>query len=245
MKYLAVRHIVQLHQRIMESTGGDSTILDTGKIESTHCPPRMTFEGRSLDPTLADKAAALAYSLNRNHAFRDGNKRISHAALEMFLVRNGHELDASMDGQEAIFLGVAAGTITREVFTEWVHAHIVRRGRRVPRRWANENPAACGRLGPRCRAEGPWPDDPTALRRHRLRHLPAGCRQPLHEQKCIERLGGDQARGPGWRDAGKCDPALAEDGHDVAAQRPTLGIVDDCRVDSSWTTTGSEPCPWG
>jgi hypothetical protein len=42
------------------------------------------FEGRSLYPTLAEKAAALAFSLNMNHPFQDGNKRTSHAAMEMF-----------------------------------------------------------------------------------------------------------------------------------------------------------------
>jgi len=38
---------------------------------------------------MATKAAAICYSLIRGHGFVDGNKRVAHAALEVFLVLNG------------------------------------------------------------------------------------------------------------------------------------------------------------
>jgi death-on-curing protein len=87
----------------------------------------MSFDGKPLYPTLIDKAAALAYSLNKNHGFADGNKRVSHAAMEMFLIRNGHEIDAGVDEQESVFLQLAAGEIDRKPFTELVRSHIKRR----------------------------------------------------------------------------------------------------------------------
>jgi death-on-curing protein len=114
MKYLTVQHVLRIHERIIQASGGNPTVLDIGKIDSAVAQPRMTFGGHALYPTLADKAAALAYSLNMNHPFQDGNKRTSHAAMEMFLLRNGHEIDASVDAQEAIFLGVAAGQVGRD-----------------------------------------------------------------------------------------------------------------------------------
>ncbi len=49
----------------------------------------MTFGGVDLYPTLAEKAAALCFSLVMNHPFVDGNKRIGHAAVETFLILNG------------------------------------------------------------------------------------------------------------------------------------------------------------
>jgi Fic family protein len=54
----------------------------------------MAFGGRDLYPTLAEKAAALALSLAGNHPFVDGNKRVAHAAMEVFLVLNGREIEA-------------------------------------------------------------------------------------------------------------------------------------------------------
>ena len=82
-----------------------------------------TFDGAELYPTLVDKAAALGFSLIQGHPFIDGNKRIGHAAMEVFLVLNGFELRASIDEQEAVVLALAAGNMTREVFADWIRQH--------------------------------------------------------------------------------------------------------------------------
>ena len=42
-------------------------------------------------PSVAEKAAALGFSLVCNHPFVDGNKRVGHATMETFLVLNGWE----------------------------------------------------------------------------------------------------------------------------------------------------------
>jgi death on curing protein len=59
-----------------------------------------------------------------NHAFVDGNKRIGHAAMETFLALNGHEIACGVDEQERMILDVAAGTIRREQFAEWLSRHV-------------------------------------------------------------------------------------------------------------------------
>ncbi len=64
-----------------------------------------------------------------NHGFQDGNKRVSHAATEMFLMRNGYEIEADVDEQEDVFLRVAAGRMSREEFTAWLKSKVVRRAR--------------------------------------------------------------------------------------------------------------------
>jgi len=74
--------------------------------------------------TLADKAASLGFSLILNHPFVDGNKRIGHAALEVFLVVNGFQLVTTVDEAERVILGVAEGAIPRERFVEFVLAHL-------------------------------------------------------------------------------------------------------------------------
>ena len=84
----------------------------------------MTFEGKDLYPSVAAKAAALGFSLIRNHPFIDGNKRVGHAAMELFLVLNGHEIEASVDEQEAVILDVASGDMEREEFLNWLEHHI-------------------------------------------------------------------------------------------------------------------------
>jgi death-on-curing protein len=129
MKYLKVDHVLRIHQRVIETSGGDPAIRDLGLIDSAVAQPRMAFGGQALYPTLVEKAAALGFSLIMNHGFVDGNKRTGHAAMEMFLLRNGYEIHASDDDQEETVLRVAAGLMDREEFTDWLRARLVRKRR--------------------------------------------------------------------------------------------------------------------
>jgi death-on-curing protein len=125
MIYLTTDEVVRLHGLLIQQSGGSPGVRDRGLVDSAVYQPRATFGGHELHPTLAEKAAALGYSLAMNHAFIDGNKRIAHAALEMFLVLNGYQLDAGVDEQETTFLELAAGLLSREDFAGWVRAHVV------------------------------------------------------------------------------------------------------------------------
>jgi death-on-curing protein len=127
MRYLTLTEVLELHRLALEQSGGAEGVRDQSALESAVAQPQMTFGGEELYPTLADKAAALGFSLVRNHAFVDGNKRIGHAAMETFLVLNGHELNASVDEQEQVILQLAAGTLGRPAFTEWVRTHTIER----------------------------------------------------------------------------------------------------------------------
>lgn len=125
MRYLTLLHVTRLHQLALDRSGGSPGLRDPGLLESAVAQPRMTFAGQDLYPGLVEKAAALAFSLINNHPFLDGNKRVGHAAMETFLLLNGHELDAPVDEQERLVLGVADGSVGREALTEWVRAHTV------------------------------------------------------------------------------------------------------------------------
>jgi death-on-curing protein len=85
----------------------------------------MTFGEEELYATLAEKASTLAFSLVQNHPFVDGNKRVGHAAMEVFLLLNGYELAADVDEQERLILELAAGHVVREDLTRWVETHLV------------------------------------------------------------------------------------------------------------------------
>lgn len=124
MRYLTLDEVLELHRLALEQSGGAVGLRDLGALESAVGQPFMTFGGQDLYPTLVDKASALAFSLIQNHPFVDGNKRVGHAAMETFLVLNGYELSAAAEEQESVVLSVAASTMGREAFTEWVHAHV-------------------------------------------------------------------------------------------------------------------------
>lgn len=125
VKYISLDEVIWLHERVIARSGGGAGIRDRGSLDACLNQPRMTFGGQDLYPSLPDKAAALAFSLVRNHPFVDGNKRIGFASLEVFLKRNGHELEIEVDDGEVTFLALAAGELSREQLVEWITQHLV------------------------------------------------------------------------------------------------------------------------
>jgi death-on-curing protein len=56
----------------------------------------------------------------------DGNKRKGQAAMEVFLVLNGLEIQSPTQEQEQVILQVASGDMERDRFTTWLQMHIHR-----------------------------------------------------------------------------------------------------------------------
>jgi death on curing protein len=125
MRFLSLGEVLVLHQRILSETGGAPGVRDLSAIASAIAQPRMTVGGEDAYPSLIEKVAALGYSLIRGHGFVDGNKRIAHAAMEVFLVLNGMEIQAHVNDQERFMLALATDEVSREGLTEWLRAHVV------------------------------------------------------------------------------------------------------------------------
>lgn len=123
MRYLTLGEVVALQQRALSQSGGAAGIRDLGLLESALAQPKATFDGVDLHPTLIEKAAALGFALVANHAFVDGNKRIGHAAMEVFLILNGLEIDADVEEQERLMLDIASGQRQRDDLAEWLRHH--------------------------------------------------------------------------------------------------------------------------
>lgn len=124
MRYLTLREILQIHEQVIQQSGGTAGIRAVDALEAAVGQPHQTFAGKELYPTVTDKASALAYPLIQNHPFVDGNKRTGHAAMEIFLILNGYQLQATMDEQEKVMLAVAAGEMDRGQFTDWLQEHV-------------------------------------------------------------------------------------------------------------------------
>ena len=124
MRYLTLGEVVELHRRLLQASGGASGVRDFGALASAIAQPKATFGDVDLYPTLAEKAAALCFSLIQGHPFVDSNKRLGHAAMETFLVLNGTEMNAPVDDQERLMLDLAAGQISPADLTDWLRQHL-------------------------------------------------------------------------------------------------------------------------
>jgi death-on-curing protein len=105
-RYLTLAEAVDLHRRLLDATGGAPGIRDLGALDSAIAQPKATFGGVDLYPSVAEKAAALCFSLVQNHPFVDGNKRVAHAE------------------QERLMLALAAGQTDRAQLTDWLRHHL-------------------------------------------------------------------------------------------------------------------------
>lgn len=122
--YLSVEQLLRLHQMQLERFGGRAGLRDRGALESAAARPRMTFGGEDLYPDVPAKAAALMHSLAMNHPFVDGNKRAAAMSAELFLVVNGHELDAADEAIIDVTIALARGEVSAEALAIWIRQRI-------------------------------------------------------------------------------------------------------------------------
>ena len=84
-------------------------VRDKGLLESALARTHACAFGGDAYGSLNEKAAALTYSLARNHGLIDGNKRLSLAALTAVLGMNMRLLTWSNDGASESIIDVASG----------------------------------------------------------------------------------------------------------------------------------------
>ncbi|MCF7971505.1 MAG: type II toxin-antitoxin system death-on-curing family toxin [Methylococcaceae bacterium] len=85
--YFDLTHAIIVHDWIIEHSGGLAGIKDIGQLES----PLEHIQNDWYYPEMEDKLAHLVFSINKNHAFNDGNKRSSLALGAYFLELNGFD----------------------------------------------------------------------------------------------------------------------------------------------------------
>lgn len=125
MIQLTKQQVILLHKEIIAESGGSPEIRDEGLLDSALNTPFQTFSGTELYPTILEKATRLGYSLIKNHAFVDGNKRIGAHTMLVFLVLNNIEVEYEDNDFTQLILGVAAGEISAEQLLAWLQAHVV------------------------------------------------------------------------------------------------------------------------
>jgi death-on-curing protein len=85
--YFDVAHAISVHNWIIEHSGGLAGIKNIGQLES----PLEHIQNDWYYPEMEDKLTHLVFSINKHHAFNDGNKRSSLVLGAYFLELNGFD----------------------------------------------------------------------------------------------------------------------------------------------------------
>lgn len=110
--YFTTDQAIQKHSFIIENSGGKNGIKDVGLVDSV----LSHIQNDDYYPELIDKVTHIAFGLNKNHAFTDGNKRASIALSSFFLELNGHDFAVRQytHGMEEVAIWIAKNLISRE-----------------------------------------------------------------------------------------------------------------------------------
>ena len=114
--YFDIKHALEVHDWIIEHTGGLEGVKDIGLLES----PLQHIQSDDYYPEIEDKLAHLVFSINKNHAFTDGNKRSSIALGAYFLELNGYDycVQYFVQQMENIAVWIADNVIGKELAYE-------------------------------------------------------------------------------------------------------------------------------
>ncbi len=117
---LSTALIVEIHRRLIETSGGSFGIRDAGLLDSAVNTIYQTHDGRELYPSALDKAARLCFGLIKNHPFVDGNKRIAMHMLALFL--RFHDLPYKPSNEDVVHIGVslASNNMSYEALRAWI-----------------------------------------------------------------------------------------------------------------------------
>lgn len=125
MNLIYINHIddiVRVHDKVIEISGGLSGLKDIGYLES------VIYQITNDDyyPEFEDKLTHLVFSINKFHAFQDGNKRTSIAVGAQFLELNGFDyvVGKFIKEMENIAVGVADGIIDKDFLGELIYSII-------------------------------------------------------------------------------------------------------------------------
>ncbi|MCU7917992.1 MAG: type II toxin-antitoxin system death-on-curing family toxin [Candidatus Thiodiazotropha sp. (ex Epidulcina cf. delphinae)] len=109
-----------MHAELLQEHGGLDGPVDENALGATLARPQQLDHYSNLAATLPQLAAAYGFGFAKNHCFRDGNKRIALAAVDVFLQMNGYELIATEVDAVVTFQALAAGEFDENQLAEWI-----------------------------------------------------------------------------------------------------------------------------
>ena len=120
--YFNIHYAVELHDWIINNSGGLAEINNLGLLES----PLEHIQNDLYYPEFEDKLTHLVFSVNKSHVFIDGNKRSSIELGCYFLKINGYGyvVKKFVLEMENIAVWVAEGLISKNLLGEIVKSII-------------------------------------------------------------------------------------------------------------------------
>lgn len=114
--YFDIMHAIREHDKILKISWWLPGVKEIGNLESALC----TLQNDDYYPTFEEKLTKLVFSVNKNHAFEDANKRTSIALGAYFLEVNGYDycIEKFICEMENIAVAVADNKVKQDLLLE-------------------------------------------------------------------------------------------------------------------------------
>ena len=118
-KWLNKQIILAIHSQQIAEHGGSPSVLNPGLLDSSLAAPLNTYNYEE-NSSVFDLAAVYGFSLVKNHAFSDGNKRVAFMSMFVFLKINGFNLEAPEEEATLLMLNLAERKESQKTLSQWL-----------------------------------------------------------------------------------------------------------------------------
>jgi death-on-curing protein len=109
-----------IHAELLAEHGGLDGPVDEDMLGATLARPQHLETYSNPPASLFQLAAAYGFGFAKNHCFKDGNKRISLVAIDVFLQLNDYVLTTEETEAVIIIEGLAAGDMSEDELARWI-----------------------------------------------------------------------------------------------------------------------------
>lgn len=123
VRWLPQSAIHAIHGELMAEHGGLAGSVNDDMLGATLARPQHLESYNNCAPSIFQLAASYGFGFARNHCFTDGNKRITLASIDVFLIMNDYELIAEEVDAVLTIEALASGDLTEDELTTWIEAN--------------------------------------------------------------------------------------------------------------------------
>lgn len=116
--------IILIHDDQINRYGGNLGFLNENLLDSAIGAVKQTYGGNFLNKFPHEMASTYMFSICKNHAFLDGNKRTAVSTLLTFLDMNNYTLNLSESELYNISIKVAEGSMKKDQLSKIILENI-------------------------------------------------------------------------------------------------------------------------
>lgn len=123
VRWIPETAILAIHSELLAEHGGLEGPVNEDMLGATLSRPQHLETYSNPTPSIFQLAASYGFGFAKNHCFRDGNKRIALAAIDVFLQLNGQELTSHETDAVFTIEALASGEISEDELAAWIAAN--------------------------------------------------------------------------------------------------------------------------